>query len=144
LHNQRNHTIKLDRSYYKTFAQLIAADPANYDRDVYNGVAYNGATTVRVKCNYAKEFGGVMIWQLAQDADGEYSLLEVIQDEMRLKAGDINADGRVDIADAVLLAKWLTAVPDTVLPDWEAGDLNGDGKLTAVDLTLLKRILLSE
>ena len=133
---------KLDRSYYKTFAQLIAADPANYDRDVYNGVAYNGATTVRVKCNYAKEFGGVMIWQLAQDADGEYSLLAVIQDEMRPKAGDLNADGRVDIADAVLLSKWLTAVSDTVLPDWEAGDLNCDGKLTAVDLTLLKRILL--
>lgn len=45
---------KLDRSYYKTFAELIAADAANYDRDVYNGVAYNGAPTVRVKCNYAK------------------------------------------------------------------------------------------
>ena len=45
---------KLDRSYFKTFAELIAAEPANYDRDVYNGVAYNGASTVRVKCNYAQ------------------------------------------------------------------------------------------
>ena len=62
----------LDYSYYRTFAQLIAADPANYDRDVYNGIAYNGAPTVRVKCNYAKNYGGVMIWQLAQDAYGEY------------------------------------------------------------------------
>lgn len=56
--------------------------------------------------------------------------------------GDINLDGNITIADAVLLQKWLLALPDTILPDWKAGDMNGDGKLNAVDLTLLKRALL--
>lgn len=56
--------------------------------------------------------------------------------------GDINLDGKVNIADAALLHKWLLAEADTVLPDWKAGDMNGDGRLNAVDLTLMKRELL--
>ena len=56
--------------------------------------------------------------------------------------GDVNADGNVSIADAVLLQKWLLAVPDPVLPDWKDGDMNGDARLNAVDLTMLKRILI--
>ncbi len=130
---------KLDRSYYKTFAELIAADPANYDRDVYNGVAYNGASTVRVKCNYAKQYGGVMIWQLAQDAAGEYSLLAVIKDEMRPTAGDINADGVCDAADAALLTDWLLCQAETEAVNYTAGDMNSDRILNAKDLTLLLR-----
>ena len=56
--------------------------------------------------------------------------------------GDVNADGNVNLADAVLLQKWLLALPDTVLSDWKAGDMNGDARLNAVDLTMLKRILI--
>ena len=56
----------------------------------------------------------------------------------------MNADRSVGIADAVLLAKWLTCVPDTVLPDPQAADLDRDTRLTAADLTLLKRLLLTE
>ena len=55
---------------------------------------------------------------------------------------DIKLDGKVTITDAVLLQKWLLAVPNTVLPDWKAGDMNGDGRLNVVDLTLLKRSLI--
>ena len=55
---------------------------------------------------------------------------------------DLNADGQFDIADAVLLQKWLLAEPDTVLPVWQAGDLNADNRLNAADLTLMKRALL--
>ena len=130
---------KLDRSYFKTFAELIAAEPANYDRDVYNGVAYNGASTVRVKCNYAKQYGGVMIWQLAQDAAGEYSLLTVIKDEMRPKPGDINGDGICDAADAALLKDWLLCKSVTEPVKFTAGDMDADSILNAKDLTLLLR-----
>ena len=56
--------------------------------------------------------------------------------------GDLNADGKFDIGDAVLLQKWLLAIPDTVLADWEAGDMNADGKLNAADLTLMKQALM--
>ena len=56
--------------------------------------------------------------------------------------GDVNADGVCSAADAVLLQKWLLAVPDTALPNRKAGDLNADKSLNAADLTMLKRILL--
>ena len=56
--------------------------------------------------------------------------------------GDVNKDGKVSIADAVLLQKWLLKLPDTALPDPQAADVSGDGTLTAADLTMLKRILL--
>lgn len=56
--------------------------------------------------------------------------------------GDINLDGQVNIADAILLQKWLLAVPDTKLPDWRAGDLYADNRLDVFDLCLLKRMLI--
>ena len=56
--------------------------------------------------------------------------------------GDINADGRLDVADLVLLNKWLLGAHDTQLPDWKAGDLCDDGRLDAFDLVLLRQELL--
>ncbi len=56
--------------------------------------------------------------------------------------GDINADGRLDVADLVLLNKWLLGAHDTQLPDWKAGDLCDDGRLDAFDLVLMRRELI--
>lgn len=53
--------------------------------------------------------------------------------------GDVNADGTFDIADVVLLQKWLLAVPNTHLPIWQAADLCEDNKLDVFDLCLMKR-----
>ena len=55
---------------------------------------------------------------------------------------DLNADGDFNVADAVLLQKWLLAVPDTHLPEWRAGDLVNDEKLNVFDLCLMKRALI--
>jgi hypothetical protein len=55
--------------------------------------------------------------------------------------GDINADGRLDVADLVLLNKWLLAAPNTQLPDWKAGDLCGDDRLDVFDLVLMRQEL---
>jgi len=134
----------LDWNSYVAFSQLIASDTANYNRDAYNGVAYNGAPTMREKCALAKEYGGIMIWEVSQDAAGEYSLLAVMKDELTVAAvrGDVNADGVLSMADAVALQKWLLLLPDSALPQWRAGDLCADGKLDAADLSLLKREVL--
>lgn len=56
--------------------------------------------------------------------------------------GDVNADGKFDIADVVLLQKWLLAVPDAKLADWKAADLCKDNRLDVFDLCLMKRELL--
>lgn len=45
--------------------------------------------------------------------------------------GDVNADGKFSIADAVLQQKWLLAVPGVKLPDPKAADLCEDGNKKA-------------
>lgn len=54
--------------------------------------------------------------------------------------GDVNADGACDLADAVMLAKYLIAAGGVTDP--AAADMDGNGKLNAADLTLLKRHLI--
>ena len=56
--------------------------------------------------------------------------------------GDVNADGKFNVADVILLQKWLLAVPDTKLPDWKAADFYADNKLNIFDLCLMKRKLI--
>lgn len=58
--------------------------------------------------------------------------------------GDVNSDGELNIADAVLLQKWLLAFPDTTLPDWNRADLYRDGRLDIFDLCLMKKELISQ
>ena len=55
--------------------------------------------------------------------------------------GDVNADGDTNMTDAVLLQKWLLAVPDTKLADWQAGDLCRDERLDVYDMILMKDLV---
>jgi chitinase len=66
-----------------TYRTLLANDPAtaNGDRILFRGVEqnYNGPATIRRKTQLALErAGGIMIWELSQDARGDDSLLRVI------------------------------------------------------------------
>ena len=51
---------------------------------------------------------------------------------------DVNADGKFDISDVVLLQKWLLGVSDVTLPNWKAADFYEDGKLNVLDLCMMK------
>lgn len=57
--------------------------------------------------------------------------------------GDANADGKFDVADVILLQKWLLAVPDAKLADWKAADLCEDDRLDVFDLCMMKRLLIN-
>ena len=50
----------------------------------------------------------------------------------------------MDVADVVLLQKWLLAVPDTNLSDWKAADLCVDGRLDVFDLVMMRGMLLEK
>lgn len=63
--------------------------------------------------------------------------------EIHIK-GDVNADGKFDVADVVLLQKWLLAIPDTHLADWKAADLCEDDRLDVFDLCMMKRELIAK
>ena len=63
-------------------------------------------------------------------------------DVIEVTLGDCNLDGTFSVADVIMLQKWLLAVPDVHLDNWEAADFTKDGRLNAFDLVLMKRELL--
>lgn len=95
-----------------------------YDGDYFNGSI--DSASVYFKTVDAPEY--------------KYTEQEEIAENPKLR-GDVNADRKCDIADAVLLQKYLLTV-ETALPDWQAGDMDENGRLNAIDLTLLKRQLM--
>ncbi len=138
---------EIDWNSYMSFADIVNADNEYYNADNYNGIAYNGANTMTKKAELAKGYGGIMIWELTQDAKGEKSLLKVISDTLGGKtfiAGDVNADGSFNVSDLVLMQKWLLAVPDTELKISKAGDLCEDGILDVFDLCVMRKNLIKE
>ena len=64
--------------------------------------------------------------------------------EPQITRGDVNGDGVFDRSDAVLLQKWLLALPNTAPANWKAADFCADNRLNAVDLSLMKRALLEK
>ncbi len=58
-------------------------------------------------------------------------------------SGDCNADGKFNLADVVLLQKWLLAIPNTHLNEWKAADLCENNKIDIFDLTAMKNLLLN-
>ena len=58
--------------------------------------------------------------------------------------GDINRDGYVSAADAVLLSRYLIGDAQLNSEQAEQADLNDNQVINAIDLTLLKRILLRQ
>ncbi|MDO6433455.1 carbohydrate-binding protein [Flavitalea sp. BT771] len=72
---------------WESYAALIArgADPYS---DTFDGVGYNGITTIKSKTNLAfDQGGGIMMWELSQDATGAYSLLSAIHDVVVSRGG---------------------------------------------------------
>lgn len=101
------------------------------------------------------DFDGWMLryaWTKIKNDEGRFDLANAQPDKKDPQpgentgyyAGDVNSNGQIDIGDAVLLQKWILAVPDTYLPNWKAGDLCKDNKIDVFDLCLLKRLLLSD
>lgn len=70
-----------------------------------------------------------------------YTVFAVPAEEKTIK-GDVNMDGELNVSDAVLLQKWLLAVPDTHLANWKAADLCEDDRLDVFDFCLMKQLLL--
>lgn len=56
--------------------------------------------------------------------------------------GDVNGDGVWNLSDVIALQKWLLAVPDAKLEQWENGDFYADGRIDALDLCLMRQEIL--
>ena len=55
--------------------------------------------------------------------------------------GDLNGDGLVTSADAVLLSRSLTDLAELTAEQQKAADINGDGVITSADAVILVRFL---
>ena len=73
--------------------------------------------------------------------DGQKFILEPASDEDTAVIGDVNADGKTNIADLVMLQSFILGNTDK-LSDWKAGDLDGDDRISGFDLALLRQTLL--
>ena len=129
-------------------------------------VCYDGTKLQRLPFN-SEEYDSSDICPIAENAfifsstaDGEYDLFyfdgtsacpltdistgqnDLGADFFPSVAGDVNADGMLDVSDIVLLQKWILAIPGTKLFLPEAADLDGDGCLDVFDLGLMKQKLL--
>lgn len=65
-----------------TYKEILEKDSSAYNKDLSNGIAYNGIPTIQKKCEFVKNngYGGIMIWELGQDTTTKkYSLLNAIK-----------------------------------------------------------------
>lgn len=67
------------------YKQLLRAGADPYG-DVLDSIYYNGIKTMREKTRLAMERGaGIMIWEIAEDTTGQYSLLQAIHNEIEAR-----------------------------------------------------------
>jgi len=72
------HIMKRDQAM--TYREILAKYKLSKNVDEIDGFYFNGPVTIRRKTKLAidSQLGGVMVWELGQDAVGEQSLLRVI------------------------------------------------------------------
>lgn len=92
-----------------------------------------------VECTLGSYGDGVVISSLAGRGWKKCGQLDKFISYGSTIKGDVNADGKVDAADAVLLSRHLAGWKGTI--NEKNADMNGDGKVDAADAILLKRQL---
>src|SRR5262249_10162092 len=68
------------------YSQILAADGTAWSRDQSQvdgqTVHYTGVASMKKLADYAKGYGGIMVWELSEDTTDGHSLYKVIQGEM--------------------------------------------------------------
>ncbi|MBQ6040916.1 MAG: dockerin type I repeat-containing protein [Oscillospiraceae bacterium] len=75
------------------------------------------------------------IWKYCFETNDCKELASVTESAVK---GDINGDGKLDVADMTLLRKYLDN-ESVEITRWKAGDLNKDCILDSIDLALMRR-----
>lgn len=76
------------RSRALTYRQITVKGRHKPEVDEIDGVYFNGPATIQKKTRFALDsgLGGVMVWEIGQDAEGENALLRVIHRTVESKA----------------------------------------------------------
>jgi GH18 family chitinase len=67
-----------------TYSEILAKWPGASDYYVNGGItlSYNTAATIVAKTQLSKTYGGMMVWEIGQDASGDQSLMKAIGDNL--------------------------------------------------------------
>lgn len=123
--------------------ELINCYGINTDGGLYAGDKPDTDTAQAVKESVMKLMAPTLGDAYVKNTDSNYlDGYPVFPWQTRL-VGDVNVDGTFNISDAVLLQKWLLAVPDTHLANWKAADMCEDNKLDVFDLCMMKSKLIN-
>jgi chitinase len=91
------------RPSWRSYNQLLAAG-ASPNSDWFGNEAYNGIPTIKQKTQMAlQQAGGIMMWELSQDAQGANSLLSAIHDVVRTNNNNNNNNGVTNLSGAYRL-----------------------------------------
>ena len=91
------------------------------------------------KSCFSSAGGANIVQQEYSGAVTDKFIFEPVKKTIERIKGDVNADGDLNIADLVMMQKYLLG--SNVLTDWEAGDLSGNGRIDVSDLIMLRRRL---
>lgn len=72
------------KDHADSYQSILSQYPEACYYDSMAGYSYNGLTTIQHKAVIAKDYGGMMLWELTQDASGEQSILTTIYDTLNL------------------------------------------------------------
>ncbi|WP_224368179.1 glycosyl hydrolase family 18 protein [Hyalangium versicolor] len=101
-------------SAYVGYAALVARDSQAPYKDIVGDVYYNGIATIQAKSQLAlQRGGGVMIWDISDDATGSASLLSAIAQSLQSGGGTTNLLDNADFESGSLSswnAEWHSGV----------------------------------
>ncbi len=74
-----------DKKNAMTYDEILRRFKPPSDSDLAGGYHFNGPVTIGKKTAYASRegFGGIMVWEIGQDAKGRHSLLHTMQEEIK-------------------------------------------------------------
>ena len=113
-------------SRLKRIKCMATEPPYMYDEDCFESICYRNAT-LQVPASSVERYRGIYPWSRFYNIIGYNET-----------AGDVNADGEVNIAD-------INAVIDQILSAnyTESGDVNGDHEVNIADINAIIDMILS-
>ena len=89
-------------------------------------------------CFQSSDNGDIVQWEY-NGSDVQKFVFEPVQENDEKVIGDVNADGDFNLADIVMMQRYLHG--RISLFDWEVGDLCEDGIINIYDLIMMRRLL---
>ena len=144
-----NLSISSDKTAYKVGESINFSFSYSNATDVYilidaNGVRVEPWANVTGKTSYSYTFDEPRRYVYRLYAVNKYGTPATEWKEFYVYMNyDVNADEKIDVADAVLLQRYLLQERTLTQSQWQTADLNADGTVNGFDLVLLRQKLVA-